>query len=329
MECNMNLHEDKELFSEIILRASQPIEVGGLGINAGFIEKDYWITRSLQQLSLSSSGNHAVFKGGTSLSKIYGIGSRFSEDIDIAILKDNEMSDAHLKRIIRTTQKSMSVGLEEIERSGLTSKGSRYRKVYFRYPLVVGIMPVGSLLSGQLLIEINSFANPIPYGKQRISNFIREYLLALGHTEIIKEFDLDIFEINVLDKRTTLTEKLVSLIRHSLSNTYIGDLSAKIRHFYDLHYLRHDAECVKFIESKQFMESFRVLLEHDKNLFKQPVEWQKKELKDSILLQDLQSVWELLTNRYLKELPSLAYSAIPTPGEILNSMTYIINHITI
>jgi hypothetical protein len=59
----MNLHEDKELFTDIILRASQPVELGGLGINAGFIEKDYWISRSLQLLSRSISATCAVFKG--------------------------------------------------------------------------------------------------------------------------------------------------------------------------------------------------------------------------------------------------------------------------
>jgi len=95
----MNLHEDKELFTDIILRASQPVESGGLGINAGFIEKDYWISRSLQQLSRSDSVNYAVFKGGTSLSKIYRIGCRFSEDIDIAVVKDAGMTDAKLKTI--------------------------------------------------------------------------------------------------------------------------------------------------------------------------------------------------------------------------------------
>lgn len=51
----MKLHEDKNLFTEIILRASQPKDNGGLGINAGFIEKDYWITKALYQLSRSSA----------------------------------------------------------------------------------------------------------------------------------------------------------------------------------------------------------------------------------------------------------------------------------
>ncbi len=283
----MNLHEDRELFSEIILRASQPKDLGGLGINAVFIEKDYWITRSLQQLSRCPSRDFAVFKGGTSLSKVYKIGARFSEDIDIAIVKEEGLSDAKMKSIIRATQKSMSEGLTEIYMSGISKKGSRYRKVYFSYPRVEGIAPIGSLLLGQLLIEINSFANPIPYAKRSVSNFIRDYLLTSGNIELIQEFDLDIFDINVLDKRTTLTEKLVSLIRFSLSDNFITDLTAKIRHFYDLHFLSKDKECIEYIESESFLTAFYQLLEHDRIIFEQPIGWRENRMEDSVLLQDI------------------------------------------
>ncbi len=61
------------------------MEEGGLGIKSLFIEKDYWITRALKLMAANDSDHRAVFKGGTSLSKVYKIGSRFSEDIDVAI----------------------------------------------------------------------------------------------------------------------------------------------------------------------------------------------------------------------------------------------------
>ena len=40
----MNLHENKQLFADAILAASQAREDGGLGIKQVFLEKDYWIT---------------------------------------------------------------------------------------------------------------------------------------------------------------------------------------------------------------------------------------------------------------------------------------------
>ena len=81
----MRLHENRDLFSDALQAASQPVEDGGLGIKSIFIEKDYWICRSLSLMAANDKDNRAIFKGGTSLTKAYGIGSRFSEDIDIAI----------------------------------------------------------------------------------------------------------------------------------------------------------------------------------------------------------------------------------------------------
>ncbi len=73
----MNLHENKQLFADAILAASQAREDGGLGIKQVFLEKDYWITRSVKLLSEGRDAESAVFKGGTSISKAYGLGLTF------------------------------------------------------------------------------------------------------------------------------------------------------------------------------------------------------------------------------------------------------------
>ena len=53
------------------------------------IEKDFWVCWTLRRLSESSAlAKHLTFKGGTSLSKAYGIIERFSEDIDLTIGRD-------------------------------------------------------------------------------------------------------------------------------------------------------------------------------------------------------------------------------------------------
>ena len=54
-----------------------------LNIEAGLVEKDYWIMHTL--FGLQAQGYIFELKGGTSLSKGYGIIHRFSEDIDIHI----------------------------------------------------------------------------------------------------------------------------------------------------------------------------------------------------------------------------------------------------
>ena len=49
------------------------------------IEKDWWVTQALSIIFEMEIGKHLVFKGGTSLSKSWGIIERFSEDIDMAV----------------------------------------------------------------------------------------------------------------------------------------------------------------------------------------------------------------------------------------------------
>jgi len=54
-----------------------------LGRPAHLLEKDVWVVWALQVLFESPVGDHLVFKGGTSLSKAYGVIDRFSEDVDL------------------------------------------------------------------------------------------------------------------------------------------------------------------------------------------------------------------------------------------------------
>lgn len=47
------------------------------------LEKDVWVVWALRHVFEGPYGDHLVFKGGTSLSKAYGVIHRFSEDIDL------------------------------------------------------------------------------------------------------------------------------------------------------------------------------------------------------------------------------------------------------
>ncbi len=55
----------------------------GLPVQA--VEKDLWVTVVLHLAFALPVANHLVFKGGTSLSKVWKVIHRFSEDIDLAI----------------------------------------------------------------------------------------------------------------------------------------------------------------------------------------------------------------------------------------------------
>ncbi len=67
----------RELFSET---------AGKMAILPGLIEKDFWVCWTLKHLfSIPAFESHLLFKGGTTLSKIFGVIRRFSEDIDLAV----------------------------------------------------------------------------------------------------------------------------------------------------------------------------------------------------------------------------------------------------
>jgi len=72
------LHEHPE-FSDLV-----NIIVSDLKIDPYLVEKDYWIMHCLH--SLGQAGYDFQLKGGTSLSKGYGIIHRFSENIDLHIM---------------------------------------------------------------------------------------------------------------------------------------------------------------------------------------------------------------------------------------------------
>lgn len=320
----MNLHEDRDTFAAALQMAARSEDEGGLGIKEIFIEKDYWICRALKMLSRSNVKDAAVFKGGTSLSKAHALGNRFSEDIDVAITKDDNRTDNQTKNIIHSISKVMSNGLNEVPKAE-TRKFSKYRKVFYEYPVISdSVKQTSAVTPGQILLEIVSFANPYPFHEMEIKSFVTEFLEKAGRGDIIEKFDLGAFSINVLDKRRTATEKLASLIRFSLANDYIPELRAKIRHFYDLYFLWSDAEIRDYLSGPQFKQEFEDLFISDQSRFAEPEGWRKKTIKDSPLLNDFDSVWAELKGTYLKELPDLAYREIPSPEDIANNFIQIV-----
>lgn len=59
------------------------------GLTPALIEKDFWVCWTLQRLfALPVTAPHLLFKGGTTLSKVYKVIQRFSEDIDISVSRE-------------------------------------------------------------------------------------------------------------------------------------------------------------------------------------------------------------------------------------------------
>jgi predicted nucleotidyltransferase component of viral defense system len=314
MEHNMKLHNNSKLFSDIIRAASD-----NLKINPIFIEKDYWITLVLYKLAESKYSQITVFKGGTSLSKGFDLINRFSEDVDIAIIKNEDQSGNTIKNLIRDVEKNITVELNEEILKGVTSKGSKFRKSVFNYKSIIP-----GNLSNRIIVEINSFANPFPYQLCTIKSFLYEFLIKTNNNNYIDQYELYPFEINILTKEQTMLEKISSLIRFSFSEDPISAIKSKIRHFYDIHFLLNDKDISKFINTEEFVNKLSQIWEHDKLIFDEPVNLNTKELIDSPIIVGFESIWNQVKDVYSTELTAFAFDIIPNEKEISKSFIRVI-----
>ena len=94
----MDLHSDKEIFKELIALAADHF-----GYEQSHIEKDYWVCKILKEIALSEYKEKVFFKGGTSLSKAYGLIERFSEDLDLFVFTGNTAASKQAEKTLNKT----------------------------------------------------------------------------------------------------------------------------------------------------------------------------------------------------------------------------------
>lgn len=88
-----------------------------IGTTVQNIEKDFWVCWTLDALfhRLNRDGPRLLFKGGTSLSKGYGLISRFSEDIDITVFRSDIGQEADFKQLESLSKKKRVKQLDAIK----------------------------------------------------------------------------------------------------------------------------------------------------------------------------------------------------------------------
>ncbi len=314
----MKLHEDKEQLADAIR-----ITAAELGIPQKFVEKDYWICQILQRLSRMPQAERTVWKGGTSLTKGYGIIQRFSSDVDLAIIGEG-LSNNQQKKLVLHLGKDTTIDLEETEEFGEPIKNSRFRKTYHSYPSVIDSTDTSlDFLGNHVIVEINTYGNPYPFIRQSVKPFITEMMEKRQLDGLIAQLDMAPFELNVLDKRRTMCEKVVSLLRFSFEEDPVAGLASKVRHFYDLHFLTKDNECREYLDSS-FPIELREIVAHDKAEFDRPPLWKTSDVSQSPLLTSFSEMWKRIAPVYQSEVGALSYGELPKPEEVAQSMDSLI-----
>lgn len=232
------------------------------GLPPGVIEKDYWVVRALQVLRANAEGQF-VFKGGTSLSKGWGILDRFSEDLDLLFrrvdLSGAEVTKAELRRRMKQAQLVVANSLGCVPEHVIKTvdKGTPRRDSQIVYqpifPTVEGILPSIRLEMGPRGTTSNCVDRPI-------SSFVLEFLVDSGQDASVAH-DLVGVNITCLEIEVTFVQKLLTAY-----STYEKRLN-KVRHYYDLYKLVQVPEIKTFAGTERYHKVLREEIESSSEEF--------------------------------------------------------------
>ncbi len=233
----MTLHEDKKSFPELISLTSQE-----LGIEEIYVEKDYFVVLALKSLSHSKLKKNGIFKGGTSLSKAYGVINRFSEDIDMAVVSDDGEDrgpKSKLKKVENAlTSHSVFTYIAEHERE---KKSGWLRQTVYEYPIIKDGEDFGQA-SKHIFVDVSRISPGIPHEERIVQTYIHNFLIRSGQHNVIDEYDLHPFKVSTLSIERTFAEKFGTVVKFASQSDGDGTepiqrLKDGIRHIYDLHML--------------------------------------------------------------------------------------------
>ena len=309
----MNLHENKTLFQQAVRFTAQEMKIPDL-----YIEKDYWVTFALKQIFSEETKEYCVFKGGTALSKCYGIVERFSEDIDLVIMKTGEESANQLKNRLKKVSQILEKYLPEVAVTNITQKMGMNRKTAHTYSKE--FQGNYGQIRDVIIVEASWLGYYEPYEQKNVRTFISEMMLRNGQENLIEEFQLQEFPVNVLKPERTFCEKIMSLVRFSYSEDYIADLKSKIRHTYDLHQMLQQKEILDFFESEDFERMLNKVGQDDVVSYKNDNEWLKFHPKDSRFFAKLDEIWTQLEPTYKTDFRNLVYGELPDTEKVKLSL---------
>jgi len=229
------------------------------------IEKDWWVVQTLRLVSQMDIAEHIVFKGGTSLSKAWGLIDRFSEDIDLAIdreffgfsgeisrTKVGKLKDASSKYIsndfLLSLQKAFDdAGIKDIRISVTDEKAPDDDpvKIEVRYPTVT---QYSDYVQPRVLLEIGSRSMIEPAT-------VRSFRSIIGETFTDLPFaDTDV-SIRCVNPERTFLEKLFLLHEEHQRPKEKMKIKGKSRHFYDIYRITQTSYANKAIVNKELYKS--------------------------------------------------------------------------
>lgn len=252
--------------------------IGKVGLPPQAIEKDIWVTTILQIVFTLPFADKLIFKGGTSLSKVWGAICRFSEDIDLAV--DRSLFDLEgdlTKKKIKKLRKASSVFVHENFKNDLQQAIDNYglgdlctleaepngegdntypepRKLYIRYKSALAghidyLQPV-------VMLEVGSRSLFEPNEKTHIQSMVEKQFPTIQTTLVDAEVVTAVPAKTFLEK-AFLIHEMFSVEGHGVK------ADRKSRHLYDLSVMMDNDYAIAAIKDEELWESIR----HHREIF--------------------------------------------------------------
>lgn len=217
----MNLHLNKDMFSEIIQETSAFSRVP-----EEFIEKDYYVSLLLSKIV--DLYPDVVFKGGTFLSKCYGLIDRFSEDIDISVHESIRIND----KVRRDLKEKITQSIADLRLNLMNLDDIKTRRNFNQYK--VEFQPISTVTGGlksYLLVETYLFSKSFPHEIMEVSSYIHDFLIENRLKSIVEQFNINPFKMKVQKIDRTFVDKIFAICDYFEQRVF----NQNSRHLYDIH----------------------------------------------------------------------------------------------
>ena len=223
---------NKEMLKNLILITSERS-----GINSVIIEKDYYVSLLLFELSKKQALLKAYFKGGTAVYKILNSLNRFSEDIDLTVFVDNSASNTSNRKRLKDSALSYSVaGLDLDSKKTIDKKGSITS--FYEYNSFFNITNEFNYVK----VEATSFTLSDPIKICNIYSLIYKYATSEERV-LLKEYGITNFNIMCNSLERIFIDKIFA------AQCYYerGSMKNFSKHIYDICVLFKEKDIKKFL----------------------------------------------------------------------------------
>ena len=322
----LNPEQRSELFSETSVK---------MGIDTSLVEKDFWVCWMLKLLfSEPTFSQVLLFKGGTSLSKIYKLIRRFSEDIDLAVDWKMLGYEANLaakvdsasrrereklfKSMLKDCREYINGDFVPSLRAEITQQLSsedgwqlevdpiNHDVVNFNYP-TVGNNP--DYVQSIVRLELGTQAEREPKGTFEIKPYAAEYFPEVFETPECK--------VNAIVAERTFWEKITILHKEHFRTKERGAPGKYSRHYYDVYMITENVE----IKSKALvdLDLLERVVSHKKRFFYS--KWARYDLATPSTIELLPSDdWVDYLKSDYKKMQIMLYGSAPSFSEILDRL---------